>query len=103
VGAAGAEKITCKSYDEIGGVEGALTQRAERVFAELTKDGTDPAMAKAFQRLFTRLAALGEGQEDTRPAVERENWETRSGHWPFSGWAKNRLVMIDASSAPRLL
>ena len=65
------QKITRKSYDEIGGVEGALAQRAETVFAELTRNGADPAMDKAFQRLFTRLVTLGEGQEDTRRVVDR--------------------------------
>jgi hypothetical protein len=28
-------------------------------------------MARAFQRLFTRLVTLGEGQEDTRRVVDR--------------------------------
>jgi hypothetical protein len=46
--------ITRKSYDAIGGVEGALAQRAETIFATLTENGANSEMDKAFQRLFTR-------------------------------------------------
>jgi formylglycine-generating enzyme required for sulfatase activity/ABC-type dipeptide/oligopeptide/nickel transport system ATPase component len=94
------KKITRKSYDEIGGVEGALAQRAETVFAGLTKQGADPAMDKAFQRLFTRLVTLGEGQEDTRRVVERA--ELGDEVWGLAqrlAGEENRLVVTNASSA----
>ena len=94
------KKITRKSYDEIGGVEGALAQRAETVFAGLTKNGADPAMDKAFQRLFTRLVTLGEGQEDTRRVVERA--ELGDEVWGLAqrlAGEENRLVVTNASSA----
>jgi hypothetical protein len=64
-------RITRKSYDDIGGVEGALAQRAETIFAAMTWDGANPQIAQAFRRLFTRLVTLGEGQEDTRRVVDR--------------------------------
>ena len=94
------KKITRKSYDEIGGVEGALAQRAETVFAGLTRNGADPAMDKAFQRLFTRLVTLGEGQEDTRRVVERA--ELGDEVWGLAqrlAGEENRLVVTNASSA----
>ena len=94
------KKITRKSYDEIGGVEGALAQRAETVFAGLTKEGADPEMDKAFQRLFTRLVTLGEGQEDTRRVVERT--ELSDQVWGLAqrlAGEENRLVVTNASSA----
>jgi Novel STAND NTPase 1 len=90
------KKITRKSYDEIGGVEGALAQRAETVFAGLTKNGSDPAMDKAFQRLFTRLVTLGEGQEDTRRVVERA--ELGDEVWGLAqrlAGEENRLVVTN--------
>jgi formylglycine-generating enzyme required for sulfatase activity len=94
------KKITRKNYDEIGGVEGALAQRAETVFAVQTKNGADPAMDKAFQRLFTRLVTLGEGQEDTRRVVERA--ELGDEVWGLAqrlAGEENRLVVTNASSA----
>jgi WD40 repeat protein/ABC-type oligopeptide transport system ATPase subunit len=94
------KRITRKSYDEIGGVEGALAQRAETVFAGLTKNGADPAMDKAFQRLFTRLVTLGEGQEDTRRVVEKA--ELGDEVWGLAqrlAGEENRLVVTNASSA----
>jgi hypothetical protein len=36
-------KITRKSYDDIGGVEGALAQRAETIFATMTENRREPA------------------------------------------------------------
>jgi tetratricopeptide (TPR) repeat protein len=94
------KKITRKSYDEIGGVEGALAQRAETVFGGLTKNGADPQMDKAFQQLFTRLVTLGEGQEDTRRVVERA--ELGDGVWGLAqrlAGEENRLIVTNASSA----
>jgi formylglycine-generating enzyme required for sulfatase activity len=93
------KKITRKSYDEIGGVEGALAQRAETVFAGLTMNGADAAMDKAFQRLFTRLVTLGEGQEDTRRVVERA--ELGDEVWGLAqrlAGEENRLVVTNAAS-----
>ena len=59
------------SYDDLGGIDGALAQRAETIFAALTENGKNLQMEKAFRRLFTRLVTLGEGQEDTRRVVDR--------------------------------
>jgi hypothetical protein len=92
-------KITRKSYDEIGGVEGALAMRAETVFDTLSKNGTDPVMDKAFQRLFTRLVTLGEGQADTRRVVVRA--ELGDEGWTLAqrlAEESNRLVVTDSSS-----
>jgi hypothetical protein len=91
------KKITRKTYDQIGGVEGALAQRAETVFAGLTKNGADPAMDKAFQRLFTRLVTLGEGAGDTRRIVGREELGQES--WALAqrlAGEDNRLIVTSA-------
>jgi formylglycine-generating enzyme required for sulfatase activity len=90
------KKITRKSYDEIGRVEGALAQRAETVFARLTKNGADVAMDNAFHRLFTRLVRHGEDQEDTRRVVERaELGEEVWGLAQRLAGEENRLVVIN--------
>jgi hypothetical protein len=95
-------KITRKSYDAIGGVEGALAQRAETIFAATTENGANPQMALAFQRLFTRLVTLGEGQEDTRRVVDRG--ELGDDVWSLAqrlAGEENRLVVTNAPAFSR--
>lgn len=90
-------KITRKSYDDIGGVEGALAQRAETIFAVMTENGANSQIAHAFQRLFTRLVAPGEGQEDTRRVADRR--ELGDDVWSLAqrlADEDNRLVVTNA-------
>ena len=61
------------NYDAIGGVEGALAKRAQAIFEDATKNETDATSVALFRRLFTRLVTLGEGAEDTRRIVERDD------------------------------
>jgi WD40 repeat protein len=92
-------RITRKSYDTIGGVEGALAQRAEAVFAELTENGANIEVVETFRRLFTRLVMPGEGQEDTRRVVERR--ELGDGVWSLAqrlAGEGNRLVVTNATA-----
>ena len=95
-------QITRRCYDEIGGVKAALAKRAEAIFAELTKNGTDARLETAFRRLFTRLVALGEGQEDTRRLVERQ--ELGDEAWALAqrlADEANRLVVTNVSASAR--
>lgn len=94
--------ITRKSYDDIGGVEGALAQRAEMIFRDLTGNSTNAQMVRAFQRLFTRLVTLGEGQEDTRRVVDRR--ELGDEVWSLAqrlAGEDNRLVVTNAPALSR--
>jgi len=59
--------LTADAYVRIGGFSGALARRAEELYAELDDGGKEAA-----RKLFTRLVALGEGDEDTRRRVRRE-------------------------------
>ena len=68
-------RLTHAGYVEIGGVEKALTDHAEQVFAELSEDEQNQA-----QRVFMQLVRFGEGTEDTRRLATRseigeENWK----------------------------
>jgi WD40 repeat protein len=95
-------KITRKSYDDIGRVEGALAQRAETIFARMTENGASPQMARAFRRLFTRLVTLGEGQEDTRRVVDRR--ELGDDVWALAqrlAGENNRLIVTNAPAFSR--
>ena len=91
-------KITRESYDEIGGIEGALAQRAETIFAAMTEYGANRQMEQAFQRLFTRLVTIGEGHEDTRRIVDRR--ELSGEVWSLAqrlAGEDNRLVVTNAA------
>jgi WD domain, G-beta repeat len=88
-------KITRKSYDALGGVQGALAKRAETIFSELTAN--DARTEKDFQRLFTRLVTPGEGQEDTRRVAEHQ--ELGDEVWLLAqrlAGEDNRLVVTNA-------
>ena len=58
--------LTQAAYQAIGGVVGALTQRAENLFAELDEDAQ-----KITRLMFLRLVTPGEGTGDTRRRVPR--------------------------------
>ena len=60
--------LTNAAYDKIGGVTGALAQRAEAVFAQFA-----PQEQTAVRRLLSRLVRVArpeEGAEDTRQRIE---------------------------------
>lgn len=62
--------LTNKAYHEIGGVLGALGRSAESIYQNLEK--TEKLAAR---QLFLRLVTLGEGTEDTRRRMLREELE----------------------------
>jgi serine/threonine protein kinase/tetratricopeptide (TPR) repeat protein len=56
--------LTLKSFQEMGGVRGALAGRAEAAYSGLNEAEKDAA-----RQLMLRLTTLGEGREDTRRRV----------------------------------
>ncbi|MDX1417426.1 MAG: protein kinase, partial [Candidatus Promineifilaceae bacterium] len=56
--------MTLAAYEELGGVAGALAQRAEELYT-----GLDEAGQEQTRQLFLRLITLGAGVEDTRRRV----------------------------------
>jgi WD40 repeat protein/serine/threonine protein kinase len=56
--------LTRAAYQALGGVQGALTRRAEEVY-----QGLGPEEKEAARQLFQRLVTLGEGTQDTRRRV----------------------------------
>ena len=60
------DRLTLAAYREIGGIAGALSARADRIY-----DGTDPQGRRATKQAFLRLVTLGEGRQDTRRRVGR--------------------------------
>jgi conflict system STAND superfamily ATPase/WD40 domain-containing protein len=93
-------RMTRAAYDAIGGVEGALAQRAQAIFDALTAKGEDAHAVMLFRRLFTRLITLGEGAEDTRRIVGRD--ELGQDAWALAqrlAGEDNRLI-VTSSPAP---
>jgi len=92
--------MTRSAYEAIGGVEGALARRAQAIFDSATRRGDDAASVALFRRLFTRLVTLGEGAEDTRRIVGRD--ELGPDAWALAqklADEDNRLV-VTAAPAP---
>jgi hypothetical protein len=92
--------MTRADYDAIGGVEGALANRAQAIFEKTTQQGKDEKAVALFRRLFTRLVTLGEGAEDTRRIVGRN--ELGPEAWALAqklADEDNRLV-VTAAPAP---
>jgi len=58
--------LTLQAYRDIGGVSGALAQRADSLYETL-----DEAGKRAAQQVFLRLVTLGEGAEDTRRRIQQ--------------------------------
>ncbi len=95
-------RMTRACYDAIGGVEGALAQRAQAIYDALTAKGDDADAVALFRRLFTRLVTLGEGAEDTRRIVERS--ELGPDAWALAqrlAGEDNRLVTTSAPAPDR--
>jgi hypothetical protein len=89
--------MTRADYDAIGRVEGALARRAQAIFDDATQKGNDESKTTLFRRLFTRLITLGEGSEDTRRIVSRE--ELGPDAWALAqklADEDNRLVVTNA-------
>jgi len=62
------DRLTLGAYRNIGGVTGALSARADRIY-----EGTDPKGRRATKQVFLRLVTLGEGRQDTRRRVSRSD------------------------------
>ena len=54
-------RLTLAAYRDIGGIAGALSARADRIYGS-----TDPHGRRATKQVFLRLVTLGEGRQDTR-------------------------------------
>ena len=63
--------LTLEAYRAIGGVSGALSSRADDLFGSL-----DHAAEEAAHQLFLRLITPGEGTEDARRRVSRDEIES---------------------------
>jgi WD40 repeat protein/energy-coupling factor transporter ATP-binding protein EcfA2 len=88
-------KLTHAAYEEIGGVEKALANHAEKVYQKLTEDEQ-----QRVQHIFTQLVRPGAGTEDTRRLATRA--EVREDNWELVTYLANqdaRLVVTGRDEA----
>jgi WD40 repeat protein/DNA-binding SARP family transcriptional activator/class 3 adenylate cyclase len=60
------DRLTLAAYQRLGGIAGALSARAERIYEAIDQKGR-----RATKQVFLRLVSLGEGRQDTRRRVAR--------------------------------
>ncbi len=93
--------LTRAAYQAIGGVSGALAQRADELY-----NGLDAATQTVARQLVLRLITLGEGAEDTRRRVPRAELLAIAGN-PHTTetiielFGRHRLLSFDRDPATR--
>ncbi len=92
--------LTSQAYDEIGGITGALVNRAEAEYAKLENEEKE-----ILRKMFVlRLIQPGEGTEDTRRRASREEL-LAAGETPekvekvLDRWIKARLLTASRDAA----
>jgi WD40 repeat protein len=75
--------ITLAGYAAAGGLEGAVAQSAERMFAEL-----DGEQHRRLREVLLRMVEVGAGGEVTRRRVDLSEFD----HDPDTGWLLDRLA-----------
>lgn len=92
--------LTHAAYEAIGGVAGALAQRAESAYLAL-----EPPAQAAARQIFLRLVALGEGEDDTRRRVAQAELLTIAGDAVGGAvlevFGSDRLLTFDREPATR--
>jgi hypothetical protein len=95
--------MTHEAYLVIGGTVGALANRAEEIYAELSEESQEAA-----RQMFLRLVTLGEGVEDTRRRVDRSELMAIAGEKSqdamdelIDNFAAYRLLSLDNDPATR--
>ena len=97
--------MTLAAYEQIGGITGALSRRAEALYAKM-----DAADQEAARQLFLRLVTLGEGVEDTRRRVSLAEFDllnfAKNSVNPHTEiierYGRYRLLTFDRDPASRL-
>ena len=89
--------LTRDAYRELGGVAGALTQRAEELY-----ESSDTDERTEVRRIFGRLVTLGEGTEDTRRRVLRAEFAAgTASDTVVERYGAARLLSFDTDPATR--
>ena len=95
------DRLTLTAYRELGGITGALSARAERIF-----EATDQQGRRATKQTFLRLVRLGEGRQDTRRRVARSELDALDVDQEAIGtvvdtFGRHRLLTFDREPSTR--
>jgi WD40 repeat protein/DNA-binding SARP family transcriptional activator/class 3 adenylate cyclase len=95
------DRLTLAAYREIGGIAGALSARADRIY-----EATDPHVRRTARQVFLRLVTLGEGRQDTRRRVARSELdalevEQESIDIVVDSFGRHRLLTFDREPSTR--
>jgi WD40 repeat protein/DNA-binding SARP family transcriptional activator/tRNA A-37 threonylcarbamoyl transferase component Bud32 len=94
-------RLTLTAYREIGGIAGALSTRADRIY-----ESTDPSGRRATRQVFLRLVTLGEGRQDTRRRVLRSELDAldldrEAIERAIDTFGRHRLLTFDREPSTR--
>ena len=95
------DRLTLNAYEEIGGVAGALSARAERLYRDLDHGSRD-----AVRQVFLRMVALGEGTHDALRRIDRSELELLGGQKGtieavLDAYGRHRLLTFDREPSSR--
>ena len=91
------DQLSISAYDELGGLSGALSSRAERLYTE-----ADDAQRSAVRRLFGRMTNPGEHTTDLRRRVTLADLgDDEATIWALDQFGASRLVTFDRDIASR--
>ena len=93
--------VTLSAYGEMGGVAGALSGAADRIYGASDADGR-----RAIKQVFLRLVTLGEGRQDTRRRVARSELdslelEREAIEGVLEPYGRHRLLTFDREPSTR--
>jgi WD40 repeat protein/DNA-binding SARP family transcriptional activator len=93
-------ELTVDAYERSGGVGGAVSRRAERLYLELDAPGQE-----AVRQLFLRLVEPGEGTPDTTRRIHQGELERRTDSPLLTAvlerFARYRLLLLDRDAESR--
>jgi WD40 repeat protein/DNA-binding SARP family transcriptional activator len=94
-------KLSLSAFAAMGGVAGALSARADRIYEAIDPDGR-----RAMKQLFLRLVTLGEGRQDTRRRVSRSELdslevEQEAIDGVLKAFGRHRLLTFDREPSTR--
>ncbi len=95
------DRLTLATYGRIGGIAGALSARADRIYESIGHEGR-----RATRQVFLRLVTLGEGRQDTRRRVPRSDLDHLDvGQEAIDGildtFGRHRLLTFDREPSTR--
>ncbi|MQA91665.1 MAG: protein kinase [Gemmatimonas sp.] len=95
------ERLTLAAYQKIGGIAGALSVRADRIYEAIDADGR-----RATKQVLLRLVTLGEGREETRRRVARSELdasglEVATIEEVVETFGRHRFLTFDRESSTR--